>query len=110
MLRDVLRLVRAPLAATAIADGLAGYLLATVRFAEDTGSSPVLEPIADVKPLLLAALASTALYWAGMALNDYFDLERDRKVYPQRPLPSGRVPATLAVVLGVALLGIGVLA
>jgi 4-hydroxybenzoate polyprenyltransferase len=109
---DILRLVRAPLAATAIANGVTGYLLTTVRIARESERGaqilvPVSEGVKVLKPLALAALASTALYWAGMALNDYFDLERDRKLYPFRPLPSGKLPARFALLLGLSLLLLG---
>ncbi len=108
MLGDLLRLVRAPLAATAIANGVTGYFLSTVRLAtEEAGKqAPVLAPegIRSFQPVALAALASTCLYWAGMALNDWFDLERDRKLYPFRPLPSGKLPAPFALAVGLILL------
>jgi 4-hydroxybenzoate polyprenyltransferase len=111
MLGDLLRLARAPLAATAIADGVTGYLLATVRFAKAQGpyrDAFPHETIRSIRPLIVAAVASAALYCAGMALNDWFDLERDRKLYPFRPLPSGRVAPWVALALGVALLAVGV--
>jgi UbiA prenyltransferase family len=44
--------------------------------------------------------ASACLYWAGMALNDWADREVDAVQRPGRPIPSGRVPAPVA--LGVA--------
>src|SRR5262249_58217553 len=37
----------------------------------------------------LVLLSSACLYSAGMALNDVFDLEQDRRERPDRPLPSG---------------------
>ena len=43
-----------------------------------------------------------------MVLNDYFDLDQDRRDRPGRPLASGRIPVHTAVTLGVALLGGGV--
>jgi 4-hydroxybenzoate polyprenyltransferase len=111
MLGDILRLVRAPLAVTAIADGVAGYLLARVRYARSaTAGQPDLflhEKTAEIAPVVLVAIASTALYWAGMALNDYFDLERDRKLYPFRPLPSGKIRPGAALALGLLLIIVG---
>jgi 4-hydroxybenzoate polyprenyltransferase len=133
MLGDLLRLARAPLAATAIADGLAGYLLATVRsatpgiavvdasafarFKNVAAPAPLypenalpVEAIHDWRPLAGALVASAALYCSGMVLNDWFDLERDRKLYPFRPLPSGRVAPSVALILGLVLMSAGVLA
>jgi 4-hydroxybenzoate polyprenyltransferase len=48
-----------------------------------------------------------AIYAAGIALNDVFDLELDRVERPGRPLPSGKVSGTFAVGLAVALLVVG---
>ena len=44
-------------------------------------------------PLRIAGLtaASSCLYMAGMALNDYADRDVDAKERPKRPIPSGRV-------------------
>ncbi|HZU98913.1 MAG TPA: UbiA family prenyltransferase [Planctomycetota bacterium] len=110
MIADLLRLVRAPLVATAIADGVAGYLLATVRVATEVGghAPALLHDAPDPRPLAFVLVASTGLYWGGMALNDYFDLERDRRLYPFRPLPSGKVAPGLALGVGLALLATGV--
>jgi len=58
---------------------------------------------------LCLLISSTALYWAGMVWNDYFDLDEDRRDRPGRPLASGRIPVHTAVTLGIALLGGGVL-
>ena len=64
-----LRLVRIPNHATAAADVLAGYLIATR--AREVGPLP---------PALWWALgASLAFYAAGMVLNDVFDVELDRR-------------------------------
>jgi 4-hydroxybenzoate polyprenyltransferase len=50
------------------------------------------------------------LYAGGVVLNDYFDRDLDAVERPERPIPSGRVPATRAAMLGIALLVAGVLA
>ncbi len=57
--------------------------------------------------LLLAG--SACLYMAGMALNDYFDREEDRRDRPDRPIPSGQVKPREALLLGAGLLAGGVL-
>ncbi len=51
---------------------------------------------------------SLALYAAGMILNDVHDVEEDRRESPDRPLPSGRIPVSLAAVVGFALLAAGI--
>ncbi|MFF8395962.1 SCO3242 family prenyltransferase [Streptomyces sp. NPDC016172] len=58
------------------------------------------------------AAASTCLYWAGMALNDYADRETDARERSHRPVPSGRVrPGTaLAIAAGCTAGGLGLAA
>lgn len=96
MVRDLLLLTRAPLAASAASNLVVGALLL-----RPPGSGWRREELAA---LALLALASCCAYWGGMVMNDRFDLERDRALYPGRPLPSGRVSPTLATALGLALL------
>lgn len=69
-LRELFRLMRPTLAPTAAADVITAGVLA---------GAPLL-------PLTAAALGSTALYTAGMVQNDLFDRERDRRLFPDRPL------------------------
>jgi 4-hydroxybenzoate polyprenyltransferase len=54
-----------------------------------------------------AALASVALYAAGMVWNDIADRRLDAVQRPERPLPSGRVSLGFALALGTVLLGLG---
>jgi 4-hydroxybenzoate polyprenyltransferase len=56
-----------------------------------------------------ACLASSALYAAGMVLNDHADRRLDAVQRPERPIPSGRIPAAQALGLGVALLATALL-
>lgn len=88
-----LELLRPPNVVTAIADVLAGYAVA------GRGEPARL-------PWLLASTA--CLYAGGVVLNDYFDRGVDAVERPERPIPSGRVPAGRAGVLGFALLGAGI--
>lgn len=55
----------------------------------------------------LALLAATLLYTGGMYLNDAFDTAFDRQHRPERPIPSGVVPARLVWTLGFAMLAAG---
>jgi 4-hydroxybenzoate polyprenyltransferase len=91
-----LHLLRIPNVFTAVADVSMGYLVA------DGGARrPGL--------WLTLVLSSACLYLAGIVLNDYFDLELDRRQRPERPLPSGRVAPRTAALVGALLLGAGVL-
>jgi len=94
-IRALLELIRLPNVFTVIADILMGYLFV----------HPSLAPT----PRFLCVLASSiALYWAGMVLNDVFDVEQDRVERPDRPLPSGRISLGMARGLGWGLLAAGV--
>jgi 4-hydroxybenzoate polyprenyltransferase len=80
---------------TALADVLAGCAVA---------GGPPDRPVAWL-------LASTAcLYAGGVVLNDVFDRQLDARERPERPIPSGRVPAAGAGALGAALLAAGIAA
>lgn len=57
---------------------------------------------------LLLSLASASLYTAGMVLNDWWDVAKDAIERPDRPLPSGKILATTAAVVGFGLLALGV--
>jgi 4-hydroxybenzoate polyprenyltransferase len=100
VIRDLLLLARAPLAAGAVCNMLVGLLVAWPADQPVTGGL--------VAAVCLLALATTAMYWAGMVLNDWFDRDRDAGLHPNRPLPSGRVKAEAAFFGGVALILLGV--
>jgi 4-hydroxybenzoate polyprenyltransferase len=91
-LADLAELVRAPAALTVPGDVLAGAVAA-----------------GNLRPLRLAGLAasSVSIYWAGMALNDWADRRLDAVERPERPIPSGRVPARTALSLASALTAAG---
>ena len=65
--------------------------------------------VRDVRPGRAAGLAaaSSCLYLAGMALNDYADREVDAVERPGRPIPSGRVTPEFALGLAAALTAAG---
>lgn len=54
-----------------------------------------------------ACAASSCLYLAGMALNDYADRRVDARERPARPIPSGRVTPRFALGLATALTAAG---
>ena len=91
--RDLVRLVRLPLVVTALGDPVVGLFL--------TGEVRVL-------PHLAVALAAGFLYLGGMALNDLFDAEVDRRRHPDRVIPAGRVRPRTALQVGATCLVVGV--
>jgi 4-hydroxybenzoate polyprenyltransferase len=90
---DLAELVRAPAAMTVPGDSWSG----AAHLPAGTGG-------------WLMPLASTCLYWSGMAFNDWCDRAVDAVERPERPIPSGRVsPATaLAAAAGLAAAGVAV--
>ena len=93
-MRTLGRLLRLSLAPSAVADVAAGIVLGA-------GWWP-----AGLGPFLLLA-ASLCVYHGGMALNDWADRETDAELRPDRPIPSGAVPAGAAALLGFGLLVAG---
>jgi 4-hydroxybenzoate polyprenyltransferase len=57
--------------------------------------------------LLLLGAGGTCLYVGGMYLNDAFDAQFDWQHRPERPIPSGAIPASTVWILGFSWLGIG---
>jgi len=92
-----LRLLRIPNHATAAADVLAGFLIASRT--REVGPLPA--------AFWWALGASLAFYAAGMVLNDVFDVELDRRERPERPLPSGAIAIGTAAAVGRGLLTAG---
>ncbi len=92
-----LQLLRLPTVFTAMADIFLGFLLTHGRF----------EPWPKFAALLAA---SSGLYLAGMVFNDVFDVKQDTLERPGRPIPSGRVSKTAAILLGLVLMTIGLVA
>lgn len=61
-------------------------------------------PLVETNGFHLASLmvSSGLLYIAGIVLNDYFDIEVDRRERPFRPLPSGSIPKEHAMAIALA--------
>jgi 4-hydroxybenzoate polyprenyltransferase len=93
--RGLLELLRPANVATALGDVLAGFAVAGV-------------PPFGMLPWLL--LSTACLYGGGVVLNDVFDRDLDRVERPERPIPSGRVPASVAAIMGAVLLVAGIVA
>lgn len=93
----MLELLRLPNVFTALADVSMGFLFT------HNSAQPEIQ-------FALLAVASSALYLAGMVLNDFFDRDIDTQERPQRPIPSGRITVGFARNLGWTLLAIGIVA
>jgi 4-hydroxybenzoate polyprenyltransferase len=89
VLRQYLTLFRLPNLFTAPSNILAGYYA-------------VVEP-ANASGLHLGILiiCSILLYLSGIVLNDYFDIEVDRRERPLRPLPAGTVSKRKVLLIGI---------
>lgn len=87
MLGQYLLLIRAPNLFTVPSNILSGYFATTLL-----GD-------ANITQLLLLIFSSIFLYVAGIILNDYFDINVDRKERPNRPLASGQITKRSALLL-----------
>lgn len=94
-LRDWLQLIRLPNVFTVLADTSAAFLLVAGSF----------QPVAA---LVIVLSSVVCLYWAGMVLNDVWDVEVDREQRSTRPLAAGRIAVASANRFGWALLIVGV--
>jgi len=89
----LLKLTRFPLVFTAAADSAVGAALSGCDLLHSGAWIP-------------AAVSSSFLYAAGMVLNDVVDLDRDRTLHADRPLPSGRVSSESAARFAMILFGL----
>ena len=87
MLGQYLLLIRAPNLFTVPSNILSGYFATTLL-----GD-------ANITQLLFLIFSSIFLYVAGIILNDYFDINVDRKERPNRPLASGQITKRSALLI-----------
>lgn len=80
------QLIRLPTSMTLIADALTAVAITQCEL--------------PARSIALLLPISLAMYWAGMILNDWFDLEKDRQQRSQRPLASGAIPLSQAAIAG----------
>ena len=59
-------------------------------------------------PIIYALVSVFLICAGGMVINDYFDVEIDRVNKPKRPIPSGKISKTTALIYSYLLFGIGV--
>ncbi len=90
-----LQLMRPANLVTANADILAGFAAAGLP---------------DYGKLVWLLLATTGVYGGGIVFNDVLDARLDAEERPERPIPSGRVSRSLAVLLGTFLFLAGIFA
>ncbi|MEA2013349.1 MAG: UbiA family prenyltransferase [Verrucomicrobiota bacterium] len=86
-IKNWLRLVRLPNLFTIPGDVFIGFFLATGGHYAGRG-----------KDLFLLVIISLCIYAGGIILNDYCDIEKDAKKAPKRPLPSGAISKTTALI------------
>ncbi len=91
-LKEYLLLIRLPNVFTTPSNILAGYF-AAVTVAE-----------ADIAHLIALMVSSGLLYVGGIVLNDYFDVEIDKRERPSRPLPSGNISKRHALAIAMVAL------
>jgi 4-hydroxybenzoate polyprenyltransferase len=94
--KEYLQLIRLPNVFTTPSNILAGY------FAAVTTTTAAAE--ADGVHLIALMVSSGLLYIAGIVLNDYFDIEIDKKERPSRPLPSGKISKGYALTIAIVAL------
>lgn len=98
-----LRLVRPANLLTAVADILAGIAISGFLHKAYTN-------YLDLLPVACLCLATIGLYGGGVVFNDVFDASLDKLERPERPIPSGLITKTQAVILGSYLFLVGILA
>jgi 4-hydroxybenzoate polyprenyltransferase len=89
---------------TAVADILAGVAISGFL------GSEVSSYLDHLLPVICMCLATIGLYGGGVVFNDIMDAELDKRERPERPIPSGVISITEAIVLGSYLLLVGILA
>jgi len=99
-----LRLMRPANIVTAIADILAGVAISGFL------GSQVSSYLDHLLPVICMCLATIGLYGGGVVFNDVMDAQLDKVERPERPIPSGVISLTQAIVLGSYLLLVGILA
>lgn len=109
-----LQLLRLPTVFTAMADIVMGYVLTHQFIYGPLNTDANSDLVAEVgwnhpTAFFGLLLASSCLYLSGMVFNDVFDQKQDAEERPGRPIPSGRVPARSAVILGSILMLTGVI-
>lgn len=95
-----MRLLRVSNAPTVVTGSLVGAAI---------GATTMPGGAVAVLPMALVATGTTLLYMGGMVMNDYFDQPIDRRERPNRPIVSGQVRESSALLLAMTLIAAAVL-
>ncbi len=95
MFRQYISLIRLPNLFSAASNILPGYCIIVTAISSSFSNTNVLH-------LAGLMITSSLLYMAGIVLNDYFDIEIDKKERPRRPLPSGNVSKRKALTIAIS--------
>ncbi len=98
MLKDYLQLFRIPNIFTVPPDILGGYFVTAINNV----------PSLNYFDAFLLVFSSIFLYVGGLVTNDLFDIRKDKIERPNRPLSSGKIKKSTAVLLSVLFFGTGV--
>jgi len=82
-------------------DIIVGFLAVSINFVSIIGYS--------VFDLVILIFSSVFLYLGGLVSNDLFDMKVDRLERPTRPLPSGRIKKTNALLITVTMFSLGLI-
>lgn len=99
----LLRLMRPANIVTAIADILAGVIIAGYPLSATSS-------LHSLVPVFLLVIATIGLYGGGVVFNDVFDAEIDKVERPERPIPSGVVSKKSAAILALLLFAMAIVA
>ena len=98
MLKDYLQLFRIPNIFTVPPDILGGYFVTAINNV----------PSLNYFDAFILVFSSIFLYIGGLVTNDLFDIRKDKIERPNRPLSSGKIKKSTAVLLSVLFFGAGV--
>jgi 4-hydroxybenzoate polyprenyltransferase len=96
-----LKLLRIPNIFTVPPDIIVGFLAVSINFGSSVGSS--------ISDLVILIFSSIFLYLGGLVSNDLFDIKVDRLERPTRPLPSGKIKKTDALLIAVLMFSLGLI-
>jgi len=97
-LKDFVRILRPLNCAMAAMAVLVGYLISINHIALDYSIFSILN-----LQLAISMIAAFMVCGAGQAINDFFDIEIDKKKNPQKPIPSGKISPKNALYFSLAL-------
>ncbi|MDN5845500.1 MAG: UbiA family prenyltransferase [Candidatus Nitrosocosmicus sp.] len=96
-----LKLLRISNVFTVPPDIIVGFLAVSINFSSSIGYS--------ISDLVILIFSSIFLYLGGMVSNDLFDIKIDRLERPTRPLPSGKIKKTNALLITILMFSLGLI-